>query len=142
MPEACFPVENFPTIIGTRTHQKILAGLSLAQQPLLFQSDIVKPYSMATLFSVAKSSDLGLGGAKPGGWPRALLFLRHASYFYVQSEGDALLWLRALFMMLKPMMIIIAKAIAIAGGCCGSGSVGTNRVLATNTNRLLWLNNR
>lgn len=136
-----FGDENFPTIIGHRTHQKILAGLNLAQQPLLFQSDIVKPYSMATHHSVANSSNLGLGGAKPGAWPRELLFLRLACYVYVKSECHTLLWLRNLRMMLKPIIIIIAKAIAISG-CSSAGSANTNRVLTASTNRVGWLNNR
>lgn len=139
-------IENFPITMGLFAHrQKILAGLNLVQQPLVFQSDIVKvkPYSMATLYSVAESSNLGLRGAKPGAWPRELLFLGHASDVYVQSESNALLGLRALIMMLKLMIIIIAKAISSAGGSASSGSVGTNtnRDLAAITNRNLWLNN-
>jgi len=76
---------DIPTILGHLAHQKILAGLNLVQQPLLFQSDveIVKPFSMATLYSVAKSSNLGFRGAKPGSWPREFLFLGHTSDVYV-----------------------------------------------------------
>ena len=131
-------IENFPIIIGLLAHhQKILAGLNLVQQPLVFQSDIeiVKPYSMATACSVAESSNLGLGGAKPGAWPRELLFLGHASDVYVQSESNALLGLRALIMMLKVMIIIIV-AKAISSG--SSAGTNTNRDLAAITNRNLW----
>lgn len=137
-------VGDIPTILGHVAHQKILAGLNLVQQPLQFQSDIVvvKPFSMATLYSVAKSSNLGFRGTKPGGWPREPLLLGHTSDVYIQGECHSLLWLLPLLMMLKLMMIIIiAKAISSASsGGHGSAGANTNRNLTAVTNGNLRLN--
>jgi len=79
----------------------------------MFQSDIVKvSCSMATLNSVAESGNLGLRSTKPVCWPRELLLLGHTGDVYIQGESYTLFWLR--LMMLKIMIIIIAKAIGSA----------------------------
>jgi hypothetical protein len=78
---------------------------------------------MATLYSVAKSGNLGFRGFKPGAWPRELLLLRHAGHIYIQGKSYTLFRLGTLIMMLKiKIIIIIAKGIgsACSSSCCCS----------------------